>query len=110
MRTRLAAAALAGLLPLTACASAAVAPPAAAPAGPAAASGQKVNANTASQAELTAAFEAAGVSNAARWAHEVEEYRPYAAGDPQMADLREELAKYQPGEGVVDAIVSALTV
>ena len=38
----------------------------------------KVNANDASVEELAAAFEAAGIPNAARWAHEVEEYRPYS--------------------------------
>ncbi len=35
-----------------------------------------VNANTASVEELQAAFEAAGISNADRWAREVAEYRP----------------------------------
>ena len=43
---------------------------------PAAATG-RVNANTASVDELQAAFEAAGISNAGRWAREVAEYRPY---------------------------------
>ena len=38
---------------------------------------QKVNANSASIAELQQAFEGAGISNAARWAREVDEYRPY---------------------------------
>jgi hypothetical protein len=59
-------------------------------------------------AELTAAFQAAGIPNAARWAREVEEYRPYPADDPTFAKLRAELAKYNPGPGVVDQIVAAL--
>ena len=80
--------------------------PAAAAASPAAV--QKVNANTASVAELQRAFEAAGISNAARWAREVEEYRPYPTDDPSFAKLRRELAKYNPGPGVVDQIVATL--
>ena len=70
---------------------------------------QKVNANTASVAELQRAFEAAAISNAARWAREVEEYRPYPTDDPSFAKLRRELAKYNPGPGVVDQIVNTLT-
>ncbi len=69
----------------------------------------KVNANTASRAEMTAAFTAAGISNASRWALEVEEYRPYPTNDPNMAKLRQNLVKYNPGPGVVDGIVSALS-
>ena len=69
----------------------------------------KANANTASRADLTAAIQAAGVSNAARWAMEVEEYRPYPTNDPNMAKLRQNLAKYNPGPGVVDGIISALS-
>ena len=71
--------------------------------------GQKVNANTASVAELQQAFEAAGISNAGRWAREVEEYRPYPTNDPSFAKLRQELAKYNPGPGVVDQIVATLS-
>jgi len=69
----------------------------------------KPNANTASRAEMTTAFTAAGISNAARWAMEVEEYRPYPTNDPNMAKLRQNLAKYNPGPGVVDAIIAALS-
>jgi len=69
---------------------------------------KKVSANTASVAQLTAAFTAAGIPNAARWAHEVEEYRPYPANDPNFGKLRGELAKYNPGPGVVDKIVVVL--
>ena len=35
----------------------------------------KLSANNASDEELEAAFEAAGISNAGQWAHEVEEFR-----------------------------------
>ncbi len=70
--------------------------------------GTTVDANEASVADLEAAFTAAGVSNAKKWAHEVEEYRPYPADDPTFAKLRKSLAKYKPGEAVVDKIVSAL--
>jgi hypothetical protein len=72
------------------------------------ASVSKVNANTASVTELQRAFETAGISNAARWAREVEEYRPYPTDDPSFAKLRRELAKYNPGPGVVDQIIATL--
>lgn len=87
----------------TSAASGSSGPTAAAP------SGQKVNANTASVAELQRAFEAAGIANAARWAREVEEYRPYPTNDPTFAKLRGELAKYKPAAGVVDQIVATLS-
>src|SRR5215217_2976229 len=61
----------------------------------------KVNANTASVPELQAAFEAAGVTNAARWAREVDEYRPYPTNDSNFAKLRQELAKYNPSADTV---------
>jgi hypothetical protein len=70
---------------------------------------QKVNANTASVAELQAAFQAAGITNAARWAREVDEYRPYPTNDPSFAKLRQELAKYNPGTETVNRIVATLT-
>ena len=73
-----------------------------------AAATRKVSANNASIAELTAAFDAAGISNGARWAREVDEYRPYP-NDPNLPKLRQELAKYNPGPGVVDAIVATLS-
>jgi len=75
----------------------------------AAIAGQKVNANTASQAELLAAFQAAGIPNAAQWVKEVMEYRPYPTDDPTFAKLRTALAKYNPAPGVVDQIVAALS-
>ena len=68
----------------------------------------RLSANNATTEELEAGFEAAGISNARQWAGEVEEYRPYPEDDPDMAKLRRELAKYNPGPGVVDAIIALL--
>ena len=68
----------------------------------------KVSANEASEVELVTAFTAAGVENPDKWAEEVEEYRPYRTDDANFTKLRDELAKYNPGPGVVDKIVSAL--
>ncbi|WP_458315438.1 hypothetical protein [Mycolicibacterium brisbanense] len=81
------------------------APATAAPADHAA----KVSANTASEDDIAAALKAAGVSNPSRWAEEVVEYRPYPADDPNLGKLRDNLAKYNPGQETVDKIVSALT-
>jgi len=64
----------------------------------------------ASRAEVVAALTAAGVANADRWTTEVIEYRPYPTNDPSLAKLRQNLVKYNPGPGVVDGIVSALSV
>ncbi len=72
-------------------------------------SGTAVSANTASVDEIAAALESAGVSNAERWAEEVVEYRPYPPDDPDLTKLRDNLAKYNPGEETTDLIVSALT-
>ena len=77
--------------------------------GTPAATGQKVNANTASQAELLQAFQAAGIPSAARWVMEVMEYRPYPTNDPTFAKLRTELAKYNPSPDVVDKIIATLS-
>jgi hypothetical protein len=74
----------------------------------ASASAGKVSANTASEDEIAAALERAGVSNPERWAEEVVEYRPYPADDPNLTTLRENLAKYNPGQETTDRIVSAL--
>ena len=68
----------------------------------------KVSANTASSAEIQAALTAAGVTNAARWTKEIEEYRPYPTDDPKLAKLRKELAKYNPSADQLDKILSAL--
>ena len=77
-------------------------------AGSAVDSVRKVSANTASEEEITAALTAAGVSNPGRWAEEVVEYRPYPTDDPNLTKLRDNLAKYNPGQETVDKIVSAL--
>ena len=91
----------------SAAADASAAPSSATDPTTAAGTGQ-VSANDASVAELTEAFEVASIDNAEKWAHEVEEYRPYPTDDPNMTKLREELAKYNPGPGVVDQIVTTL--
>jgi hypothetical protein len=70
-------------------------------------SADKVSANSASVPELEAAFEAAGVTNAQRWAQEVDEYRPYP-DDPKWAKLRHELGKYNIAPEVLDKILSLL--
>ncbi|WP_285706790.1 hypothetical protein [Microtetraspora sp. NBRC 16547] len=70
----------------------------------------KVSANNAAQNEITAALKAAGVSNPDRWAHEVIEYRPYAADDTKLTSLRKNLIKHKPGEKTIDKIISVLTV
>ena len=69
----------------------------------------KVDANTASQSETQQALDTAGVPNPGTWAREVVEYRPYPTTDPTMAKLRQNLAKYNPGPGVVDGIVASLS-
>ena len=93
------------------------APAAAASASPAATSdpytgttgSTPVNANTASVEELQAAFEAAGITNADKWAREVAEYRPYPA-DPTWAQLRQELSKYNIAPDVLEKIIGTLEV
>jgi ABC-type glycerol-3-phosphate transport system substrate-binding protein len=111
-RLRLAALVAAGLLVLSGCGSnqdeGSSASPTVTTTASAAASTATVSANDASVQELQAAFEAAGIANAGRWAREVAEYRPYPTDDPTFAKLRGELAKYNPAPGVVDQIVSVL--
>jgi hypothetical protein len=68
-----------------------------------------VDANTASEAEIAAALTANGVSNGSRWAKEVAEYRPYPTDDPTFAKLKANLAKYKPGQTVLDGIIASLT-
>jgi ABC-type transport system substrate-binding protein len=68
-----------------------------------------VNANTASVDELQAAFEAAGIANADKWAREVAEYRPYP-DDPTWAQLRQELSKYNIAPDVLEKIIGLLEV
>lgn len=70
--------------------------------------GQRVSANNASRADLQAVFENAQISNAGKWAREVEEYRPYPEDDGDYTKLRGELAKYNPTPGVVDQIIAQL--
>ena len=72
-------------------------------------SAAKVSANNASNAELIAAFTAAGIPNPSSWAREVQEYRPYDAGDTNLTKLRQNLVKYNPAAGVVDKIVATLS-
>lgn len=85
------------------------APPATTSNASAPAPSAKVSANTATEDEIATALKAAGVDNAGRWADEVVEYRPYPTDDPKLQKLRDNLAKYNPGEETVDKIVSALT-
>lgn len=68
----------------------------------------RVSASSASYEELVAALTAAGVPNAARWANEVVEYRPYPADDPTLQKLQDNLAKYNPSPETLAAILSAL--
>ena len=69
----------------------------------------RVDANTATNEELVAALTAAEVSNADRWAREVQEYRPYSGTD-DWAKLKQELAKYNIDTPTLTKILSALEV
>ena len=69
----------------------------------------KVSANNATNAQLIAAFTAAGVPNPSNWAREVQEYRPYDTNDANLTKLRQNLVKYNPAAGVVDKIVATLS-
>ena len=69
---------------------------------------ETVSANDATIDELTAAFEAADIPNASRWAREVDEYRPYSEDDTDYAKLRGELAKYNPSPETLEAIIATL--
>jgi hypothetical protein len=108
-KTELALVALAACVSLTACGGSTAEQT---PAPTATTSGStrsgKVSANTAGEAEIAAALRTAGVSNPERWAKEVVEYRPYAADDNDLTSLRENLAKYNPGQDTVNKIISAL--
>jgi hypothetical protein len=68
----------------------------------------KVSANNASREELIAAFEAAGIPSAEKWADEVQEYRPYPVDDLTWAQLRTELAKYNPPPEVLEKIIAMM--
>ena len=76
---------------------------------PSAPAHRTVDANTASVSEIQAALEANGVPNAAKWAREVEEYRPYPTDDPSFASLKKNLAKYNPAPEVLQQILASLT-
>ncbi len=71
--------------------------------------GDKVDPNTASADEITAALEKAGVSNAAKWAKEIEEYKPYQA-DTMADKLKSQLGKYGADAQTVQKIISVLQV
>jgi hypothetical protein len=94
-------------LGLAGCGGSTSTPSSTAPSAPASAT-SKVSANTASEDEIATALESAGVSNSERWAEEVVEYRPYPADDQNLTKLRDNLAKYNPGQETTDKIVSAL--
>lgn len=68
----------------------------------------KVSANNASEDEIVAALEGAGVEDAAEWAEEIVEYRPYADQAELEEKLTEELAKYNPSQETLDGIFSVL--
>ena len=74
-----------------------------------AAAGAQVDANTASVAEIQSALEKAGVSNASRWAKEIEEYRPYTSADI-ASKLGTELGKYGVDQATLTKILGALKV
>ena len=76
---------------------------------PDASSAALIPVNTATQAEIAAAFTAAGIPNADRWAQEVVEYRPYEA-DPTWARLRQELGKYNIDPAVLEQLLAMLQV
>jgi hypothetical protein len=67
----------------------------------------QVDPNTASQSQIQAAFEAAGVSNAGKWAEEVTEYGPYSP-DTISDTLTKELGKYGIDQQTLDTILSVL--
>jgi hypothetical protein len=68
----------------------------------------KISVNNSTRDELIAAFEAAGIPSADRWADEVTEYRPYSVDDTSYAQLRTELAKYNPPPEVLEKIIAMM--
>jgi hypothetical protein len=68
-----------------------------------------VDPNTATTAQLTAALRSAGVENPDQWAHEVEEYRPYTAGNLKST-LTKELGKYGISQDQLNRVLGALKV
>lgn len=67
----------------------------------------RIDPNTASQSQIQAAFEAAGVSNAGKWAQEVTEYGPYTP-ETISDTLTKELGKYGIDEQTLNTILSVL--
>jgi len=57
---------------------------------------------------MEAAFNAAGITNAEKWAREVEEHRPYESTDPSLAKLQKNLAKYNPSAETLAKILVVL--
>ena len=70
----------------------------------------KVNANTATISELSAAFAAHGVPDPDNWAAEVDEYRPY--DNDGWAKMFDQccLGKYNPSAQVRNSIIASLYV
>jgi hypothetical protein len=64
--------------------------------------------NEASEAEIAAVLEAAGIANAETWAHEIEEYRPYDGTAADWDRLRGELAKHGADDAASDQIIDAI--
>ncbi|MFE5707341.1 hypothetical protein [Rhodococcus koreensis] len=75
--------------------------------GSSAAEVAQVDPNTASESQIQAAFEAAGVSNAGKWAKEVTEYGPYSP-DTISDTLTKELGKYGIDQQTLNTILSVL--
>lgn len=73
---------------------------------------QQVDANTASPAELLAAFQANGIADSASWVDQVIDHRPYATGDASgtaFDGLRAALTNAGLDEFAVEAIIASLT-
>jgi X-X-X-Leu-X-X-Gly heptad repeat protein len=74
-----------------------------------AAAGTTVDPNTASAADITAALEANGVTNAAKWTKEIKEYGPYTAAD-LAPTLTKNLAKYKISADDLAKLLATLVV
>jgi hypothetical protein len=75
--------------------------------GSTAATVSQVDPNTASESQIAAAFTAAGVDNANKWAKEVTEYGPYTP-DTISDTLTKELGKYGIDQQTLDTILGVL--
>ncbi|MBC2638273.1 MULTISPECIES: hypothetical protein [unclassified Rhodococcus (in: high G+C Gram-positive bacteria)] len=67
----------------------------------------QVDPNTASESQIAAAFTAAGVANADKWAKEVTEYGPYTP-DTISDTLTKELGKYGIDQQTLHTILGVL--